>query len=100
MQPVNFNFTDANETFSNGGYYQYDFPNSSLSFIALNTMFFNIKNKCMLDKGNEQLIWFNNLLSSNNNSATPRHFVIGMHVFPGLNDYYGVEHFWYDNYTS
>jgi len=27
-RPAQFNFNDANETFSNGGYYKYDIPNS------------------------------------------------------------------------
>lgn len=50
-RPPNFDLATANETFSNGGYYRYDFANSSLSFIALNTMYYNKKNHCMLEKG-------------------------------------------------
>lgn len=42
--PPNFDWDANNETFSHGGYYRYDFSGSQLSFIGLNTMFFNRKN--------------------------------------------------------
>jgi len=38
--PVNFDYNTANETFFHGGYYRYDFSESNLAVLALNTMFF------------------------------------------------------------
>lgn len=63
-------------------------------------MYYNLKNHCMLEKGAQQLIWFDNLMKNNSASQNPRQFVIGMHVFPGLNDYGGVEQFWHEDATS
>ena len=97
--PPNFDYNAANETFSYGGYYRYDFNNSDLSFIGLNTMFWNKKNQCMFDRADEQILWLYDTLKNNSKLADPRQFIISMHVFPGLNDFLGVEEFWHANYT-
>jgi len=32
--------------------------------------------------------------------AQPKQFILAMHIFPGLNDYNGVQEFWHANYTN
>jgi len=42
--PVNFDYKSANETFYKGGYYRYDFKDTNLVVLALNSMFFSENN--------------------------------------------------------
>lgn len=56
--PVGFNETEAKRTFYAGGYYRYDFPNSNITLLSLNTMFFKKSNKCGKEEGKQMLVWF------------------------------------------
>lgn len=49
-QPQNFDQEKAHKSFLQGGYYKYDFKDHNTSLIALNTMYFNKKNICQLEK--------------------------------------------------
>lgn len=45
--PTGMNRTAVNETFLKGGYYSYKIPNTDLTFIGLNTMYYKDEdNKC------------------------------------------------------
>lgn len=91
-QPEGFNATAAKQTFYAGGYYRYDFPNSSFTLLSLNTMFFKNGNDCGRPEANVMLKWFRQQLTNN---PTNRKFILSMHVYPGLNDFEGVQRFWW-----
>ena len=42
-----FNIDENKKTFHKGGFYRHDFKNSSLSLIAMNTIYFTSENECM-----------------------------------------------------
>ena len=49
-------------TFVKGGYYTFDFPDSNLTLISLNSLEFIHKNKCEHKGAMEQLEWFEQVL--------------------------------------
>lgn len=57
LMPKGMDRNATNATFMQGGYYRYDFDDSNLTLLALNTMFFKDDNKCALEDGSEQLDW-------------------------------------------
>ena len=48
----------AKETFMHGGYYRYDIPNTDMTVLALNSMFFKEDNPCAFGDGADMLDWF------------------------------------------
>ena len=63
-----------------GGYYRYDIPDSNLTFLGLNSMFFKRDNECALGDGAIMMKeWMAKQLEDE------RDFILGMHVYPGLN---------------
>jgi hypothetical protein len=86
--PTGMNKTAVNETFLLGGYYSYKIPNTDMTFIGLNTMYYkNEDNKCSyaFEIGDGQLTWLENQLKDL--KAKGEKAMFGMHVFPGLNWY-------------
>ena len=56
-QPAGFNAVEAQKTFHAGGYYRYDFPNSQVSLLSVNTMFFKGSNRCGAAEADVMLEW-------------------------------------------
>lgn len=58
-------------------------------------MYFASENECGFDVADYQLEWLKNMLEAD------KKFILSMHVFPGLNYYYGQEQvFWHVNFTE
>mmetsp|Transcript_19391 Transcript_19391/g.29766 ORF Transcript_19391/g.29766 Transcript_19391/m.29766 type:complete len:106 (+) Transcript_19391:520-837(+) len=45
-QPSGFDDTAAKATFLHGGYYSYDFPNTNITLLAVNSVAFKVDNSC------------------------------------------------------
>ncbi|CDW78580.1 UNKNOWN [Stylonychia lemnae] len=88
--------SEIETTFKKGGYYRYELTDS-ISFIALNTIYFSIRNDIDLQTGDEQLLWLSNQLAG---ASSDHKFIIQMHIFPGLFFFNGVEQFMRTNYTT
>lgn len=56
---INYDF--IKESFLEGGYYAHEFPNSNLTFIALNSIMFIGHNKCDHDGAMKQIEWLHKL---------------------------------------
>ena len=91
--PVGIDPELTRETMMQGGYYRYDFPNTNLTFLGLNSIFFMNSNKCALEDGSKMLDWVESLLSEE------RDFLLSMHVFPGVNSNLGGEQYWQEDVT-
>ena len=56
-QPDGFQSDAAKASFMQGGYYRHDFPDESITLLALNSMYFMSENNCQLERGDTQLDW-------------------------------------------
>jgi 2',3'-cyclic-nucleotide 2'-phosphodiesterase (5'-nucleotidase family) len=81
-RPPGMNFTDVSHTLSTFGYYKYQIPNTDLTFIGLNTVYFIEENLSNREVSGEQILWLNETLSEIQANGTKA--VISGHVFPGL----------------
>lgn len=68
-------------TFMEGGYYKYSIPNSNLTVLALNSMYFKPENTQCLSDGDAMLDWLEKEINSNDTGD----YLLAMHVYPGLN---------------
>jgi hypothetical protein len=101
--PRGFDRERAKSSFMKGGFYTHDFPDSKISVIALNSMYFKSDNKCSLADADYQLDWLEGVLKLNAQKSIEekREFILSMHVFPGLNYFKGwQEIFWRTNFTK
>jgi hypothetical protein len=47
----------VNETFSVGGYYSYKIPETDITFLGMNSMYFKENVNCSKDVADQQLFW-------------------------------------------
>lgn len=98
--PGNANYTkkvEINETMMKGGYYTYEY-NANLTFIAINSLYFSVKNQQYNSTvSNEQLDWIEATLRDASNSTK---FIMNMHIFPGMYNPGIYQQFWTDEFTN
>ena len=89
FQHPNFDIQNIERTFRFGGFYLYHLPGRQTSFLVLNSQYFDIRNKCSMDRGLEQLRWLEQTLklTSALPQAQQKHFILSTHIPPGLNSY-------------
>ena len=73
-------------TFLDGGYYRFDFPESDISVLAMNSAIYGLESHDQNDAADRQLIWLEQNLKENNMlpENTKRKFVLAMNTYPGL----------------
>jgi len=88
---------DIKKTLMNGGYFVYH-HSDVLSFMAVNSLYFSVKNEKFPSKvSNEQLDWIEETLK---NADKNRKFIINMHVFPGMYNPGEKQQFWIDEFNN
>ena len=83
-----------------GGYYRHDFGIEKISLISLNSMHFAEENRCLREKGEEQLRWLREQLSVAQVQDPYRRFLLAMHIFPGVIYAGHFEDTWHANFTK
>jgi len=63
--------------FTKWGSYAADVPNSDVTIVSFNSLYYSKKNTCGRDEGKKLMAWLGEELKRD------RKFVINMHVFPG-----------------
>lgn len=91
--PSNYNgpvdYRGIKETFLDGGFYAYDFPNSNLTLLALNTLMFIDDNVCNKEGAWRQLNWINKMYKKYERPGKNRKLIFSMHEFNGMNYFNG-----------
>jgi hypothetical protein len=90
------NLPEIEPKFKEGGFFRYDL-NDRLSVLALNTIYFSVKNSQDLGTATSQLAWLESELSG----ASPgRRFLISMHIPPMLFYYQALDDFWKETFKT
>jgi len=78
-------------TFMKWGSYAADLPNSDITVISFNSLYYSKKNRCGQEEGKKLMNWLREQLKRN------RKFVINMHIFPGYSYLFGgFQQFWHE----
>lgn len=91
------NKESVKETMMKGGFFRYD-HSEKLSFISLNSLYWSVKNeKYNSSVSYEQLDWLEEQLRD---SEDNRHFIVNMHIYPGMYNPGARQQFWLDEFTN